>query len=155
MLVLVAPSVKYDLSNTNVKDSLIVISFLQSIWRQTTRIAWSLYPAVAVHLPERFKVDSVSHEVTRLIRSDPGLVVDVPDALAIFVGDNVTPEVRRQLRVRFRTTTMHTPLLIDSLCFDSTAPPVLGASSCDFSPAIPLPQIWQRSHITSVRSTSP
>jgi hypothetical protein len=107
LLVLVAPSVKYDLSNTNVNDSLIVISFLQSIWRQTTRIAWSLYPAVAVHLPERFKVDAVSHEVTRLIRSDPGLVVDVPDALAIFVGDNVTPEVRRQLRVRFRTTTMH------------------------------------------------
>lgn len=67
--------------------------------RRIVRIAWSLNPGVAVHLPERFKSPSVYSEVVRLVRSDPGKVEDIPEALTFFVGEEITREIQPQLRV--------------------------------------------------------
>lgn len=68
--------------------------------RQIARIAWSLSTAVAVHLPERFKVPALTTEVTRLVRSDPERAAHIPEALAFFIGDAIANDVRPQLRVR-------------------------------------------------------
>lgn len=64
------------------------------------RQAWTKWPKVIVHLPDRFKFPLVANEVVHLVRSDPLAVQDSPDALAYFLDDGIPAESRSKLRVR-------------------------------------------------------
>lgn len=55
-------------------------------WVGLVRRAWSIMPATAVHMVERFKQAQIEAEVIRLIRSDPKAVLDVPEAAALLLG---------------------------------------------------------------------
>ncbi|KDE03986.1 hypothetical protein MVLG_05555 [Microbotryum lychnidis-dioicae p1A1 Lamole] len=68
-------------------------------WVRMANIAWSHWPGVAVQLPERTKLPAVAAEVTRLVRSNPLRAQHIPDALQYFVGDKISPESERHLRV--------------------------------------------------------
>jgi len=60
---------------------------------------WEINPAIAVHLPERFTSTTLRNEVTKLVRSSPLEVLDVPEALSFLVGDKLEPYPRRDLKV--------------------------------------------------------
>ncbi|GAA5841119.1 hypothetical protein JCM5353_003658 [Sporobolomyces roseus] len=62
------------------------------------RQAWTKWPKVIVHLPDRFKFPLVANEVVHLVRSDPLAVQDSPDALAYFLDDGIPAESRSKLR---------------------------------------------------------
>ncbi|KAL8284182.1 hypothetical protein RQP46_004931 [Phenoliferia psychrophenolica] len=66
--------------------------------RQLARLAWLVNPAVAIHLSERMKTAAVTNEVTRLVQKDPLPVQDLGDALAFFVGESITPNIRPHLK---------------------------------------------------------
>lgn len=51
-------------------------------------------------MPERFKSLAVRNEVSKIIRSNPRDVLDIPEALAFLLGDRVDPTIRRDLKVR-------------------------------------------------------
>lgn len=68
--------------------------------RQLARLAWLVNPVVAIHLPERLKTQSVTSEVTRLVQKDPQRVQGLGDALAFFIGDSITSNIRPHLKVR-------------------------------------------------------
>lgn len=78
------------------------------------RVAWICNPAVAVHLASRFKVRAVHAEIARLVRADPSLVEDVPEALAFFVGDSISNEIQPKLRVSC-STFLNSPSIADVL----------------------------------------
>lgn len=64
------------------------------------RTVWQINPAIAVHLPERFKSFIViRNEVTKLIRSTSRDVLDTPEALPFLLGDRIDSGVRRDLKV--------------------------------------------------------
>jgi phosphatidylinositol 4-kinase len=64
------------------------------------RMVWQIDPAIAVHLPERFKGSVVVHnEVTKLVRSTTRDVLDTAEALPFLLGDRIDSAVRRDLRV--------------------------------------------------------
>ncbi|KAI0818966.1 atypical/PIKK/PI4K protein kinase [Irpex lacteus] len=50
-------------------------------WTGTVRRVWSIDPAIAVNMAERFHTAAVQNEVTRLVRSNTRDVLDVPEAL--------------------------------------------------------------------------
>ena len=60
---------------------------------------WSLNPAIAIHLSERFKLAVVRNEVTKLVRSNTVDVLDVPESLPFLLGDKLDPNVSRDLKV--------------------------------------------------------
>lgn len=62
-------------------------------------MAWACDPAVAIHMPERFKFPLVTSEVTRLVRAEPLKVQNIADALQFFIGETLTSDVRPHLRV--------------------------------------------------------
>jgi phosphatidylinositol 4-kinase len=61
---------------------------------------------MAVHMGERFKYPAVQNELTRLVRSDPKVVIGVSEALHYLLGDKFDPASRRALQVS-------TALLVD------------------------------------------
>jgi phosphatidylinositol 4-kinase len=64
------------------------------------RMVWQIDPAIAVHLPERFKsYVVVRNEVTKLVRSTTRDVLDIPEALPFLLGDRIDSAVRRDLKV--------------------------------------------------------
>jgi len=64
------------------------------------RMVWQVDPAIAVHLPERFKSYTVvRNEVTKLVRSTTRDVLDTPEALPFLLGDRIDSAVRRDLKV--------------------------------------------------------
>ena len=64
------------------------------------RTMWQIDPAIAVYLPERFHVVSISNEVTRLIRSGTRDVLDIPEALQYLVGERIDAGVQRDFKVK-------------------------------------------------------
>ncbi len=57
-------------------------------WREITRNAWEISPALAVHLPQRLNNDNAPilvKEVTRFVRSCPEEVCHIPRALDFFL----------------------------------------------------------------------
>lgn len=49
---------------------------------------------------ERFKVPSLTDEITKLVSSDPLHAQDCEAALGLFVGDGLTASTRKNLQVR-------------------------------------------------------
>lgn len=67
-------------------------------WRDCTRLAWDISPALAVFLPVRLKnSDTIIQEVRRLIRLHPVSVMHIPEALQYLVTTDTlltdSPEV--------------------------------------------------------------
>jgi len=58
-------------------------------WNRLLQRTWRISPAVAVHMGERFKLPHVQAEITKLVRGDPRMVVDVPEALHFLLGDRL------------------------------------------------------------------
>ncbi|XP_043226058.1 phosphatidylinositol 4-kinase alpha-like isoform X2 [Amphibalanus amphitrite] len=50
-------------------------------WHDHVRLAWDISPTLAVMLPERFKDEVITREVSRQVRSKPLAVCRVPEAL--------------------------------------------------------------------------
>ncbi|KAJ6490589.1 hypothetical protein C8R47DRAFT_1122870 [Mycena vitilis] len=72
---------------------------LEASWASMVRMVWQIDPAIAVHLPERFKsYVVVRNEVTKLIRSASRDVLDTPEALPFLLGDRMDSTVRRDLK---------------------------------------------------------
>jgi len=72
----------------------------QSSWANAVRMAWTIDPAVAVHLAERFKQPIVRNEVAKHIKNDPKAALDVSEALSFLLGDRLNPSIRKSLTVR-------------------------------------------------------
>jgi phosphatidylinositol 4-kinase len=64
-------------------------------------MAWTIDPAVAVHLAERFKQFIVRSEVAKHIKADPKAALDVPEALSFLLGDRLDSSVRKCLKVGY------------------------------------------------------
>lgn len=54
---------------------------------------------MAVHMGERFKLQNVQSEISRLVRSEPKAVVDVPEGLHFLLGDRLDATSRGLLKV--------------------------------------------------------
>ncbi|ESO97694.1 hypothetical protein LOTGIDRAFT_103639 [Lottia gigantea] len=55
-------------------------------WRDTARLSWDISPTLAVFLPSRFRnSEALVREVTRLVRSHPGAVNHIPQAIEYLV----------------------------------------------------------------------
>jgi hypothetical protein len=72
---------------------------IQNSWVQIIRTLWHINPAIAVHLPERFKSPIVRNEVSKLVRSSTLEAVDVPEALPFLLSERLDPKFRRDFRV--------------------------------------------------------
>ncbi|KAG6909642.1 hypothetical protein DXG01_016424 [Tephrocybe rancida] len=73
-------------------------TMVDASWPSVLRTVWQIEPAIAVYLAERFKSPVVRLEVTKMVRSSPLEVLDIPEALPLFVGDRVDSYVRRDLK---------------------------------------------------------
>lgn len=74
-------------------------SITEKQWHEQTRTAWEIAPALAVFLPSRFmSSESLTKEVTRLVRLQPMAVSHIPDAVHYLVTAHSieadAPEVR-------------------------------------------------------------
>ncbi|KAG6880260.1 hypothetical protein C0992_001828 [Termitomyces sp. T32_za158] len=67
----------------------------QSTWHTVLRTVWEISPMIAVYLVERFKNPTVRNEVTMMVRANPLEVIDVPEALPLFIGEKVDGYFRR------------------------------------------------------------
>ncbi|KAJ7632956.1 hypothetical protein FB45DRAFT_913996 [Roridomyces roridus] len=69
---------------------------VEASWAAMVRTLWQIDPAIAVHLPERFKSHVVlRNEVTKLVRSTSRDVLDTSEALPFLLGDGMD---RRDLK---------------------------------------------------------
>ena len=75
---------------------------MQDDWSRLLLRAWKISPAVAVHMGERFKLPTVQAEITKLVRGDPRLVVDVPEALHFLLGERLDASSKGLLKVSSR-----------------------------------------------------
>nr|XP_031861737.1 uncharacterized protein CI109_002970 [Kwoniella shandongensis]KAA5528809.1 hypothetical protein CI109_002970 [Kwoniella shandongensis] len=67
-------------------------------WTRLVQRAWRFNPAMAVHMGERFKNIPVQTEISRLVKSDPKAVIDVPEALHFLLGDKLEPNAKAALK---------------------------------------------------------
>lgn len=70
-------------------------SLTEDGWREMIRTAWSVDPAIATHMAERFKRQVVENELTRLLRSNPSVALHVPEAVKFFIGDRFSRHQKR------------------------------------------------------------
>ncbi|KAF7295444.1 hypothetical protein MIND_01084200 [Mycena indigotica] len=71
----------------------------EASWATMVRTVWQIDPAIAVHLPERFKsAVVVRNEVTKLVRSTTRDVLDTPEAIPFLLGDRLEADVQRDLK---------------------------------------------------------
>ncbi|RDB21005.1 Phosphatidylinositol 4-kinase stt4 [Hypsizygus marmoreus] len=73
-------------------------TFLEASWSDLLRTVWLINPAIAIFLPERFKSPIVRNEVTKLVRSSPLDVLDIPEAVLFLIGEKVDPNMLRDLK---------------------------------------------------------
>ncbi|KAF9475060.1 hypothetical protein BDN70DRAFT_996680 [Pholiota conissans] len=73
-------------------------TILEASWPSVIRNLWHIDPAIVIHLTERFKNSTIRYEVSRLVRSNPVHVLDIPDALSFFLGDKLDPHIRKNLK---------------------------------------------------------
>jgi phosphatidylinositol 4-kinase len=69
---------------------------------EVIRTSWQVDPAIAAHLPQRFKHFVVEREVGRWIRAHSRQVIDCPEALRFVVGDKTDRNYPRDLKVRIK-----------------------------------------------------
>ncbi|KAJ3814722.1 hypothetical protein F5876DRAFT_72711 [Lentinula aff. lateritia] len=75
------------------------MTMVESSWPALIRTLWQIDPAIAVHLTERFKLNVIRSEVTKLVRSSTADVLDVPEALNFLLGEGIElTAVRRDLK---------------------------------------------------------
>ncbi|OCF44647.1 phosphatidylinositol 4-kinase [Kwoniella heveanensis CBS 569] len=67
-------------------------------WTRLVGKAWKLFPAMAIHMGERFKNAPVQAEISRRVKTDPGAVIDVPEALHFLLGDKLENDARQALK---------------------------------------------------------
>lgn len=72
---------------------------MQTSWAQIIRTVWQINPAIAIHLPERFKSPVVRNEVSKLVPSYTIEALDIPEALPFLLGDRLDPKSRQDFRV--------------------------------------------------------
>lgn len=73
----------------------------QNVWRRIVHAAWDYSPLLAVRMTQRLKVNTVKHEVERLVKTHPEKARAVPEALPIFIGEKLDPAQRPLFRVRY------------------------------------------------------
>lgn len=88
-----------------------LLNNVQTSWVQLIRTVWQINPAIAVHLPERFKSPVVRNEVSKLVRSSTIEALDVPEALPFLLGDRLDPKFRRDFRVTAKARLTCSPLI--------------------------------------------
>ncbi|KAG5638985.1 hypothetical protein H0H81_008206 [Sphagnurus paluster] len=76
----------------------VAATMLDASWAGVLRTVWQIDPSIAVYLSERFKTPVVRSEVTKMIRATPLEVLDVPEALPLFIGEKVDPHFRRDIK---------------------------------------------------------
>ncbi|KAJ3734042.1 hypothetical protein DFJ43DRAFT_1065841 [Lentinula guzmanii] len=78
----------------------IGMTLVESSWPALIRTLWQINPAIAVHLTERFKLNVIRSEVTKLVRSSTADVLDVPEALNFLLGEGMeVAAARRDLKL--------------------------------------------------------
>ncbi|KAJ4475685.1 hypothetical protein J3R30DRAFT_3735539 [Lentinula aciculospora] len=78
----------------------IGMAVVESSWPALIRTLWQINPAISVHLTERFKLNVIRSEVTKLVRSSTPDVLDVPEALDFLLGEGMElAAVRRDLKL--------------------------------------------------------
>lgn len=73
-------------------------SYSETTWLQLVRTAWTIDPAIAIHMATRFKSRIVSMEVTRLVRSHTKEALGIPEAVKFLVGERLDHTLSRDLR---------------------------------------------------------
>ncbi|PFH54176.1 hypothetical protein AMATHDRAFT_52986 [Amanita thiersii Skay4041] len=76
----------------------------EASWMNVVRTVWGINPAIAIHLPERFKNLYARIEVGKLVRSNTLQVLDVPEALPFLLGERLDLGVPRDLKYLFLWT---------------------------------------------------
>lgn len=76
-------------------------SCAKASWPSIVRNLWHIDPAIVVHLIERFKNLAIRQEVSKLVRSNPIHVLEIPEALAFLLGDRSEPHTRKNLKVGY------------------------------------------------------
>ncbi|KAK6909388.1 hypothetical protein I203_103405 [Kwoniella mangroviensis CBS 8507] len=67
-------------------------------WTRLVGKGWKVNPAMAIHMGERFKNAPVQAEISRLVKSDPKSVIDVPEALHFLLGDRLENNAKAALK---------------------------------------------------------
>ncbi|KAI0032206.1 hypothetical protein K488DRAFT_50373 [Vararia minispora EC-137] len=70
----------------------------EASWVQVICTVWEIEPAIAVHLPERFRQPVVAADVGKMVRSNPHQVLHCTEALAFLLGHTFHPKVHRDLK---------------------------------------------------------
>ncbi|KAM6500354.1 hypothetical protein JOM56_003368 [Amanita muscaria] len=70
----------------------------EASWASIVRNVWNFNSSVAIHLAERFKNAPVRNEIANLVRSNTLQVLDVPDALLLYLGEQLNSGSRRDLK---------------------------------------------------------
>ncbi|KAG6820652.1 hypothetical protein H0H93_013851 [Arthromyces matolae] len=76
----------------------IVAAMHETSWSSVLHTVWKIDPAIAVYLVERFKYPVVRQEAVKMVRSNPWEVLDIPEALPLFVGEKVDAYVKRDFK---------------------------------------------------------
>lgn len=73
-------------------------SFSDTVWLQLLRTAWTINPAIAIHMGSRFKARVIQAEITRLVRAHTREALGIPEAVKHLVGDRLDHNLSRDLR---------------------------------------------------------
>lgn len=74
---------------------------VEKSYRDIVRLAWEISPALAIHLPHRFKnSDVIINELSKLVKSQPSLVSHIPEALQyLATSEEIVRDIPQLLEV--------------------------------------------------------